>query len=90
MPAGEAAVERDRARRLRWNDVGDGNSMRAIRRAHDAAPALIDEAQGADLLVVGSKGHGAFTGMLVGSVSLHCVTSASCPVVVVHGKGRPA
>jgi nucleotide-binding universal stress UspA family protein len=55
-----------------------------------AAPALIDEAQGADLLVVGSKGHGAFTGMLVGSVSLHCVTSASCPVVVVHGKGRPA
>ena len=27
----------------------------------------------------------AFTGMLVGSVSTHCVTSAACPVVVVRG-----
>ena len=39
----------------------------------------------AEVLVVGSHGHGAFTGMLVGSVSIHCVTSAHCPVVVVRG-----
>lgn len=45
---------------------------------------LLDEAKGADLLVVGSRGHGAFTGMLLGSVSQHCVTHATCPVVVVH------
>ena len=33
-------------------------------------------------------GRGAFTGMLVGSVSIHCVTGAFCPVVVVrHGDG---
>jgi nucleotide-binding universal stress UspA family protein len=48
------------------------------------APVLVDAARGADLLVVGSRGHGAFVGMLVGSVSEHCVSHAPCPVVVVR------
>ena len=39
----------------------------------------------ADLLVVGGSGHSAFTGMLLGSVSIHCVTSAFCPVTVIRG-----
>ncbi len=52
------------------------------------AEALIEVSREADLLVVGSHGHGAFTGMLVGSVSIHCVTGAFCPVVVVRtGEG---
>lgn len=45
---------------------------------------LIDESKDADLLVVGNRGHGGFTGMLLGSVSTHCVTHASCPVTVVR------
>jgi nucleotide-binding universal stress UspA family protein len=49
------------------------------------AQALIDASTEADLLVVGHRGHGAFTGMLLGSVGIHCVTHASCPVVVVRG-----
>ena len=48
------------------------------------AQVLVDESRQADLLVVGHRGHGAFTGMLVGSVSMHCVTNAACPVVVVR------
>jgi nucleotide-binding universal stress UspA family protein len=48
------------------------------------AQALIDASKDADLLVVGSRGHGEITGMLLGSVSLHCVTHAHCPVVVVR------
>ena len=48
------------------------------------AQVLIDASKDADLLVVGSRGHRAWTGMLVGSVSLHCVTGAHCPVVVVR------
>jgi nucleotide-binding universal stress UspA family protein len=48
------------------------------------APVLLDMAAGADLLVVGSRGHGAFAGMILGSVSEHCVAHAACPVVVVR------
>ncbi|HET8559353.1 MAG TPA: universal stress protein [Marmoricola sp.] len=44
---------------------------------------LVEQAKDADLLVVGSHGRGAFTGMLLGSVSQHCVQQAGCPVVVV-------
>jgi nucleotide-binding universal stress UspA family protein len=55
-------------------------------RAVMGAPAdvLIHESHGADLLVVGSRGHGGFTSMLLGSVSMQCALHASCPVTVVH------
>jgi len=52
------------------------------------AQALIEASSEADLLVVGRHGHGAFTGMLLGSVSIHCVTGAHCPVVVIRGHDR--
>ena len=48
------------------------------------APVLIHESVGADLLVVGSRGHGEFVGMLIGSTSEHCVANAACPVVVIR------
>ncbi|HTZ07910.1 MAG TPA: universal stress protein, partial [Acidimicrobiales bacterium] len=58
--------------------------VRLVVREGHPAPVLIDEAGGADLLVVGSRGHGAFMGMVLGSVSEHCVSHAPCPVVVVR------
>jgi nucleotide-binding universal stress UspA family protein len=48
------------------------------------ARALLDAAEDADLLVVGSRGHGGFKGVLVGSISQQCVHHSKCPVVVVH------
>ena len=53
-----------------------------------AAQVLIDASDGADLLVVGSRGHGGFTEALLGSVSQHCVHYAHCPVVVIRGQDQ--
>jgi nucleotide-binding universal stress UspA family protein len=46
--------------------------------------ALLDQADGAELVVVGSRGRGGFTGMLLGSVSQAVLHHAGCPVAVVH------
>jgi nucleotide-binding universal stress UspA family protein len=43
-----------------------------------------------ELLVVGSRGHGAFAGMVLGSVSEYCAEHAQCPVVVVRHKDKKA
>jgi nucleotide-binding universal stress UspA family protein len=54
------------------------------------AQVLLKAAAGADMLVVGSRGHGAFAGMLLGSVSQHCVQHAPCAVVVIPDEDRSA
>jgi nucleotide-binding universal stress UspA family protein len=52
------------------------------------ARVLLDQAEDADLLVVGARGHGGFTGLLLGSVSQQCTTHAVCPTVVVPYKHK--
>ncbi|HVL27620.1 MAG TPA: universal stress protein [Acidimicrobiales bacterium] len=52
-----------------------------------AAETLLDASEGADVLVVGSRGRGGFRGLLLGSVSQQCASHAPCPVVIVRGGG---
>jgi nucleotide-binding universal stress UspA family protein len=55
----------------------------------NASEVLVGASRHADLLVVASRGHGTFSGLMLGSVSQHCVTHAACPVVV-YRKPEPA
>ena len=48
------------------------------------AKRLLEKAEGADLLVLGSRGHGSLAGMAPGSVSIKCASSAPGPVLMVH------
>lgn len=49
------------------------------------AQAILDRGEGADLIVVGVRGHGTFRATLLGSVSHTVTLHATCPVVVVRG-----
>ena len=51
-----------------------------------AAATLVDLSKDADLVVVGSRGHGGFAGLHLGSVSQQVAQHAQCPIVIVHSR----
>lgn len=60
-------------------------------RQGDVAHVLLEEEKGADLLVIGARGHGGFAGMILGSVATHCSAHARIPTVVVpHSSSEAA
>jgi nucleotide-binding universal stress UspA family protein len=70
--------------------VADADGVTIERRVDHGAPAavLVEESRAADLLVVGSRGHGGFAQLLLGSVSQQCAQHAFCPVVIVRGSAK--
>ncbi len=68
----------------------DGVPVERTLAAGNPAGHLVDASRGATLLVVGSRGYGGFRGMLLGSVSIHCVHHALCPVVVIRSSDDAA
>jgi nucleotide-binding universal stress UspA family protein len=82
-PAEEAAVRLSEA----IGEVTTGRTpvevSHRIAKGHPAA-VLLEAAKEADMLVMGNRGLGGFTGALLGSVTQHCVQQAACPVVVIR------
>lgn len=80
-------TSRDELRDVVEEVLGDPPSVPTERVVVEGrpGPTLVTMAEEADLLVVGSRGHRAVAGLLLGSVSEHCATHAHCPVVVIHG-----
>jgi nucleotide-binding universal stress UspA family protein len=67
-------------------EPADSQRVRSLVIHGNPAQALLDAAVGADLLIVGSRGHGEFAEALLGSVSQNCVHHASCPVLIMRGE----
>ena len=67
-----------------WRDKYPDVEVESVVTHGRATQALLDEASRAQLLVVGSRGRGGFTGMMLGSTSHSLITHALCPVVVVQ------
>ncbi|MET9392936.1 universal stress protein [Streptomyces sp. NPDC006624] len=64
--------------------------LREVLVEGDPSEALIQASEGAELLVVGRRGRGAFARAMLGSVSQRCAQHAFCPVVVVRQDSDPA
>jgi nucleotide-binding universal stress UspA family protein len=58
--------------------------LRTVEIEGPAGPSLVDYAAEAELLVIGSRGHGFVAGLLLSSVSEYCVSHAHCPVLVLR------
>ena len=82
------AAERVQADALKAVDA-EGVDIKGVLVRESPAAALLDAAKDADLLVVGSRGHGGFAGLLLGSTSSQVAHHAPCPVLVVRPGSSP-
>ncbi|MYW18676.1 universal stress protein [Streptomyces sp. SID161] len=91
-PAVDMDVDEEETRQKMSQELADvlGAEAAGSVRSHvvhgNAADVLLRAAEGAEVLVVGSRGRGGFARALLGSVSQHVSQHASCPVVIVRSR----
>jgi nucleotide-binding universal stress UspA family protein len=78
----------DQAVREAFGSDPPAGLRRTVRQGH-AASVLAEAGAGAEMLIVGSRGHGGIAGMLLGSVSYSVSAHARCPVLVMHQQSAP-
>jgi nucleotide-binding universal stress UspA family protein len=88
IPQAHPTIE-DRLRTLVEESEGELDDLEVVLTVVEAHPtrALLDGAGDAALVVVGARGHGGFTGLLLGSTSVQIASHAPCPVVVARDRG---
>jgi nucleotide-binding universal stress UspA family protein len=67
-----------------WRDKHPTVGVKTHIRPGSPAHTLVDISSEAGLLIVGSRGHGALVGTIIGSVGLQLLRHADCPVMIVH------
>ncbi|GAA1535052.1 universal stress protein [Dactylosporangium maewongense] len=87
-----SAVEAEERAHLReslagWQDKYPSVRLEPLLATGRAAKVLVGVSHTAQLVVVGSRGHGGFAGLLLGSVGQQLMHHAECPVLIAH---RPA
>lgn len=79
---GRSALDQARATA---GEAVPGLTIETVRVESGAVPALVNQSASAALLVLGTRGLGGFTGLLLGSTAVELAARARCPVVVVRG-----
>jgi nucleotide-binding universal stress UspA family protein len=82
-PAADADAALQHALRLAFGDSTPAGLIAVVSEGHPAN-ILVEASSGAELLVVGSRGHGGFVGLLIGATSAHCAEHAACSVFIAH------
>ncbi|MES4892141.1 universal stress protein [Streptomyces sp. NPDC096012] len=98
----EALATADRDTQRRWVEEGVAEAVRTVSERHPELQESVDVVEGgaahslaraaaeAEMLVLGSRGHGPVVGFLLGSVGQQVIAEAARPVVLVRASDRPA